>query len=142
MLHSGILLPPSLDSVSILHSQCTFSTPWGVFWPVTILQECTCQLTHNNVCILPGPHLIYTWVESSNVDTVSTEGQKYQAMVGIEPVALLFSKDNLGLLFFLNRKVFKLSQYSHVRSHLQKEFHGDLECSHMCHTTFKFSLRG
>ena len=26
----SVLLPRSLDSISILHSQCTFSTPWGV----------------------------------------------------------------------------------------------------------------
>ena len=25
--------PRSLDSISILHSQCTFSTPWVAFWP-------------------------------------------------------------------------------------------------------------
>ena len=33
--------------------------------------------------------------------------------------------------------VLKVSQYSsNVKSHLQKKFHGDLECLQMCHTTF------
>ena len=68
-LHS-VLLPWSLASESILHSQCTFSTPWGALWPVAILQAGTCQLNRNTICILLGPHL-YTWVESSNVDKVS-----------------------------------------------------------------------
>ena len=50
--------------------ECTFSTPWGAFRPVAILQVCTCQLNHNIFRILPGPHL-YLWVESSNVDKES-----------------------------------------------------------------------
>ena len=48
-----------------MHSRCTFSTPWGAFRPVAILQARTCQLKHNYCRIRPGPHL-YTWVESSN----------------------------------------------------------------------------
>ena len=44
-----------------------------------------CQLNHNIVRILPGPHLT-TWVESSNVDKVSCWRTKvYRATVGFEP---------------------------------------------------------
>ena len=65
-----VLLPQSLDSVSILHSQCTFSAPRGAFRPVAILQARTCQLNHNNFLIQLGPDF-YTWVKSGNVDKVS-----------------------------------------------------------------------
>ena len=44
VLHS-VFLPQSLDSESILHSQFTFSTPWGAFQPVVILQALTCHST-------------------------------------------------------------------------------------------------
>ena len=39
----SVLLPWSMASESILHSQCTFSTPWGAFWPVAILQDMPTQ---------------------------------------------------------------------------------------------------
>ena len=45
------------------------------------------------------------------------------------------------LLFLINFQTERLwvltpSQYSTARSHLQKKFHGVLECLQMCHTTF------
>ena len=70
VLFHSVLFSLSLDAVSNLHSQCIFSSLWGAFRPVAILQARICQLNHNNVCILTGPHL-YTWVKSSNVDYVS-----------------------------------------------------------------------
>ena len=63
------LLHRSLDCVSILHSQCTFSTPWGAFRTVTNVQVCPCQV-NNIFCILPGSN-VYNWVKSSNVNNVS-----------------------------------------------------------------------
>ena len=34
----------SLDSISILRSQCTFSTPWGAFWPGATSGAHTCHI--------------------------------------------------------------------------------------------------
>ena len=38
------LLPRSLDSISILHSRCTFSTPRGAFWPGATSGAHTCHI--------------------------------------------------------------------------------------------------
>ena len=76
--------PGHKDSDTILHSECTFSTPRGAFRPVAVLQARTCQLNHNSVRILPGPHLTpgsraAMWIKCL------AEGQKYRAIVGFEP---------------------------------------------------------
>ena len=77
------LLPRSLDSASILHSQCTFSTPWGAFGPSPFYRHAQTNSTTIPFASYRVP--IYTWVESSNVDKVSAVGQKYWVTVGIKP---------------------------------------------------------
>ena len=85
----NLLLPPSLDTVSRPHWQCTISTPQGAFLtelPIIALQANTyiTYLSHPT-----GSPFICTWIESSNVDKLSCRRKKVLGdtgpFLGFEP---------------------------------------------------------
>ena len=62
-LHS-VLLPWSLDSVTILHSKCNFSTPWGsILVSHHFTGLCTCQMNHKWLLHPTGPQFIHLYGE-------------------------------------------------------------------------------
>ena len=78
--------PWSLDSISILHSQCTFSTPWGAFWTGATSGVHTCHIKRQiTFASYQVPIYLYTWVECSNV---LLKEKKCRALTGIEPPTL------------------------------------------------------
>ena len=82
----------SLDTISRLHLQCTISTPKGAT-PCRAayrgLLQANTYTTYPGCSHPTGYPFIDTWVESSNVDKQClAEGQKCQALTGIEPATL------------------------------------------------------
>ena len=65
----------------------------------------------------------------------------------LELMSQIWTGADLHFLFLISKlKGFEFFKFqsiliSNVRSHLQKKFHGDLECLQMCHTTFKTDLQ-
>ena len=80
--------PRSLDSISILHSEYTFSTHWGAFWLGTTSGAHTCHIKRQ-ITFASYRVPIYTpgWRAAMWIECLA-EGQKCRALKGIEPATL------------------------------------------------------
>ena len=71
------------------HSKCTFSTPWGAFRPVAILQACTSHANSTTITFASYQIPVYTSESRAPMRIKClAEGQKYRSLVGIVTWAL------------------------------------------------------
>ena len=134
----------------------------GSIRPDTILQMRTCQLNHNKFRTLLGPHL-YTWVKSSNVDSVllkdkgtgrcwesnrapQSESRGFTPIYHSTSTSLGTHNDGGRALTFLYKRTFVLWSWSlrpswYLLQYIQHTLCADHKRRILCKTLITFDIR-